>query len=101
MKLPIPNTTKLGFVGIFRMSIENVSIMVVSLTPLTLLFLKETQHLKKGQIITATHLILMVTNDINMVVIIFDLILLNSNMLIPESMVDVEEMLGVVVAMVE
>ena len=48
----------------------------------------ETHNLLKGQMITATLLVLMAANAKNAVVIIFALNLLDSNRPIPESMVD-------------
>ena len=92
----MPNTSQLVSVGIFRMSMENFSRMDAGLPSLTLLFLKETQHLRKGQMITATLLMIMVENDTNVVVIIFALTVLDSNRTITAAMVDVEDMVGVV-----
>ena len=88
MKLPIPNTTKLGFVGIFRMSMENFSRIVFGLISITFLFLKETQHLQKVQTIMATPLVLMATNNKNVMVIILYLTVLESNRPITVAMVD-------------
>ena len=68
---------------------------------LLFLLLKKTQHLHKGHMITATIVILMVANATNVVVIIFLLTVLDSNSLIPAAMVDVEEMVGMVMFMLE
>ena len=91
----------MGFVGIFSMIKENFSRIAVGLPSLTFLLLKETYNLRKRQMIMATLLILIVANDMNVVVIIFTLNVLNPNRPIPEAMVDVEETLGGLMAMVE
>ena len=101
MIIPLPNTSQLGFVGIFRMSMENFSRMSVGMYSLALLILKETQHLRKGQMIMSTLLVMMAANATNVVAIIFYLTSLDSNRLITEAMVDMEEMLRVVMAVVK
>ena len=80
---------------------ENFSRMEVGLPSLTLLFLKETQHLQKGQTITSILLMLMVTNATDVVIIIFSLTVIDSNIPILAAMVYIEDMVGVVIAMVE
>ena len=75
--------------------------MAIGLLSLRLLVLKETHHLHKGQLITATLLMMMVANDTYVMVIIFYLTVLNSNSPITVAMLDVEEMVGVVMDMLE
>ena len=86
----IPNTAQLGVVVIFGISMENFSRMAVGLSLLMFLLLKESQHLHKGHMITETLLVLMVSNDKNVVVIILTMTVLDSNIPIPEAMVDTE-----------
>ena len=90
-----------GVCGYLRMSMENFSRMEVGLPSLTLLFLKETQHLHKGQTITSILLMLMVTNAKDVVVIIFSLNVINPNIPILAAMVYIEDMVGVIIAIVE
>ena len=57
------------------------------------------RHLPKTN--KSTRLVLIVTNDTNVVVIIFSMTVLDSNMPISTEMVDLEEKVGLVMAMVE
>ena len=101
MIMYMPNTFQLGFVGIFRSSVEIFSRIAIGLPSLTFTFLKEIQHLRKGKMITSTLLVMMFVNATNVVEIMFSLTVLNSNRPIPVAMVDVEDMVVLVMAMVE
>ena len=94
------NTVQLGFVSIFRLIMELFSRIAVGLLSLTSLFLKETHNLRKSQMIMETLLVVMATNDMNVVVIIFALTILDSKTLIPEAIVDMEDMVGLVLFLV-
>ena len=92
---------QLGFVGIFRMSMENYSRIIVGLPSPELLFREETHHYPKGQMIMTTLPKMMAKNYTNVVVIIFTMNVLDSNRPLKVAMVDVGEMVGVVISMVE
>ena len=96
----MPNMSRLGFVGIFLMSMKIFSRISVGLPSLKFLFLKETHKFLKVQMIMAILLALMAANATNVVVIIFALTVLDSNRQIPAAIVDMEEMVEVVMAMV-
>ena len=68
---------------ISRISMENSSIISIGMFSLTVLFLKEIQHLLKGQIIMATLVVLIDANYTCLVVIIFNLTVLDFNRPIP------------------
>ena len=74
--------------------------MTIGLLLLTFLSLKETQHLRKVHTIMENLLVVMATNDMNVVVIIFALTIIDSKTLIPEAIVDMEDMVGLVLFLV-
>ena len=75
--------------------------MAVGLPSLKFLLLKVKWPLCKGQTIMATLLVLMAENAMDVVVTIFTLTVLDSNRTIPSSMVDMEDMLGVFMTILE
>ena len=97
----MPNMSRLGFAGIFLMSMKIFSRISVGLPSLKFLFLKETHKFLKVQMIMAIFLALMAANATNVVVIIFDLTYLDSDRPITVAMVEVEDLVGVVIFMVE
>ena len=97
----MPNKAQLGFLVISRMSTEKYSRMVTGFLSMELILLKEKQHLRKGQMIMATHLVPISTDTINVVVIIFTLTVLNPKTPIPEEMADMEYLVGAIVIVAE
>ena len=97
----IPNTDLLGFVCIFRISTENASRIVVGLLSLKLMFLYETHHVHNRKTTMTNLLVLMYENATNVVVTIFTLNLIDSKTLIAASVVDLEDILGVVMVLIE
>ena len=94
------NTAQLGFVGIFRMSInvfKNVSWPDLSDIPLSEGNIAPVQSTYgNGDLLMIT-----ATNARNVMVKIFTLTVVDSNRLIPAVKVDVEDMVGMDMAMVE
>ena len=100
MTMPMANTAQLGFVGIFRMSInffKNVSWPDLSDIPLSEGNIAPVQSTYgNGDLLMIT-----ATNARNVMVKIFTLTVVDSNRLIPAVKVDMEDMVGMDMAMVE